>query len=121
MEGSRPSSKSAAVMTTVFGPNAGYVPLPAPFTHAAYSPAALHKARDIQTPHVGVGLLANSQNKFEARALPASDISCSDCDEPDLREHPLRSDVRMAGRRPERPQPVLVPGNPAHLAQSGGR
>lgn len=67
------------------------------------------------------GLSKRRQGKFVPRPLPAADITRSYGYEPGRRKHALRGDVLFAGRRPERPEPVLPTGKPAQVPQSGRR
>jgi hypothetical protein len=59
--------------------------------------------------------------EFVPRSLPAVGLSRSNGNEAGLRKHPLRGDILVAGHCPERPQPVLLTGNPAQTPQSGRR
>jgi hypothetical protein len=66
-------------------------------------------------------LSESRQGKFVPRSLPAADLSRSNGYEPGFRKHALRGDILLAGRGPERPEPVLPAGKPAQLPQSGRR
>jgi hypothetical protein len=57
------------------------------------------------------------QPELVPRSRPSVSLSHSNGNEPRLREHPLRGDVLVAGRRPERPQPILLMGNAAEAPQ----
>jgi hypothetical protein len=61
------------------------------------------------------------QGKFIPRSWPAANLNRPNANKPGLRQHPPRSGILVAGRRPERPKPVLITGKPAYAPQSGRR
>jgi hypothetical protein len=68
------------------------------------------------------GLVSDArQGELIPRSLPAANFNRSNANKSGLRQHPPRSGILVAGRRPEHPKPVLIAGKAAHAPQSGRR